>query len=75
MTASTFSVWTKDTLNGWNKGAALYADRAFAGSVAVSCVGKMHHQGGAYSGVKSALVYPSHLSRAEVMERIAVIGA
>jgi hypothetical protein len=75
MNAATFSVWTKDSLNGWNKGAALYADRGFAGSVAVSCVGKMHYQGGAYSGVKAALVYPSHLSRPEVMERIATIGA
>ena len=48
---------------------------AWASAIAASCVGKMHFQGGAYSGVKAALVFPSHLSRAEVMERIAVIGA
>ena len=67
-----FAVWTRDSLYGWNKGAALYSDRNEAAKVATSCAGKLIYQGGTYSTCTDIRVFPASLSRAEVLSRVAL---
>ena len=70
--ATTYSIWTRDSLNGWNKGAALYTDRIEASKMAVSCVDKLIYQGGTYSSCTDIRVFPSAMPRAEVLSRVAL---
>jgi len=68
----TYSIWTRDGLNGWNKGAALYTDRTDAARTAVTCVGKVVYQGGAHMVCTGVRVFDSALTRGEVIARVAL---
>ena len=70
MTTPTFSVWTRDSLHGWNKGATLYYDRNEAAKDATAKAGKFIYQGGAYSTCTDIRVFPSAMTRSDVLAKV-----
>ena len=70
---NTFSIWTRDGMNGWNKAGAMYADRKAAANIAASCHGKVVFHGGGFHGVcTDVAVFPSTMGRVEVESKLAL---
>ena len=74
MDTKNFSIWFRDTLNNWTKGAAIYATRRDAGAQGAFVVREgLTYTGGAYRCVDAFRVFPSDMARSDVMLRVAAL--
>ena len=73
MTAATYSIWTRDSFNVWNKASALYMSRVDAANVATSMVDKLIYQDGSYSNCTGARIFNSKLSRKEILSKVLLL--
>jgi hypothetical protein len=75
MTNNTYSIWFKDTLNGWTKSAAMYSNRTDAVNQGAFVVREgLTYTGGAYRCIESFRVFPFSMDRADVMARIELLA-